>query len=169
VAVTGSWAGLPGYLGLVEQTLRETLAAYPEKERETVPVIAVAHAVPMKLVEAGDPYRDEVQRTVDHLKGNFPNPVTLAFQSRVGPVRWTGPDLPDVIRTMARQGTREAVLLPLGFVADHLETLWELDIQVRGMALAAGFTDLTRVAVFNHRREFIDFLAGVAEASLRGR
>jgi ferrochelatase len=169
VTVTGSWADAPAYLGLVETMLRETLEAFPAGERETLPVIAVAHAVPMKLVKSGDPYRDEVQRTVDHLRGVVANPLILAFQSRVGPVRWTGPDLPDVIRDLARDGTRDAVLLPLGFVSDHLETLWELDIQVRGEALAAGFTDLVRVPVFNHRPEFITFLATMAEEALRAR
>ncbi|MDY7104160.1 MAG: ferrochelatase [Actinomycetota bacterium] len=100
-------------------------------ERHTAPddvLVFSAHAVPRSLAERGDPYVDQVRRTMALVAGDRPH--HLAFQSRTGPVRWVGPDTVDVVRELLASSDRRICIVPIAFVCDHIETLHELDIDL---------------------------------------
>lgn len=108
-------------------------------------VVFSAHSLPRKQVERGDPYEREIQATVAALQarvGPIPGGYRLAYQSKVGPIRWLEPELGAVLRTLAG---RDVIVLPVSFVTEHIETLHELDILFRETAKAAGVRSYRRL------------------------
>jgi ferrochelatase len=126
-------------------------------------VLFVAHGIPLRDVEKGDDYTDQVKETATALGEKLPGDVgwSLAFQSRVGPVKWTGPYLEDEITRISKL-SKNLILVPLSFVSDCLETLYDLDIVAMKMAKEAGFENVRRVRVFNDDPRFAKALAAIA-------
>lgn len=114
-------------------------------------IVFVAHGVPERLASSGDPYVTQVRETAAALAAALPFDmrVELGFQSRAGPVRWVGPDVREVVRTIADEGVRSLCIAPLSFVSDHLETLHELDIVLARIARRAGILEYRRAPTFN--------------------
>jgi ferrochelatase len=130
----------PDYLACMEENLRATLDLAPDAT-----VVFSAHSLPVKQIEAGDPYEREIRATVEGLKdrlGPIPGGYRLGYQSKVGPVAWLAPALETVLKEMAG---REVVVMPVSFVGEHIETLHELDIEYREVAAKAGITRYLRV------------------------
>jgi ferrochelatase len=123
-------------------------------------VLFVAHGIPLRDVDRGDDYPLQVRKTAETLGKRLPGNIgwSLAFQSRVGPVKWTGPYLEDEI-LRASKAAKNLLLMPLSFVADCLETLYDLDIVAPRLAKEAGFETVTRVRVFNDDPRFAKALA----------
>lgn len=131
----------PDYLDALEAPLRAALKELPEAT-----VIFSAHSLPVRQIEAGDPYEKEIHATRDALMariGEIPGGYLLAFQSRTGPVRWLEPPLKSVLETM---GGKDVIVVPMSFVSEHIETLHELDIEYRHVAEKAGIRTYRRVA-----------------------
>ena len=131
----------PDYLEAMEAPIRAALAERPEAT-----VIFSAHSLPVRQIEAGDPYEKEIHATRDALMariGAIPGGYILAYQSRTGPVRWLEPPLKSVLQGM---GGRDVIVVPLSFVSEHIETLHELDIEYRHVADKAGIRTYRRVA-----------------------
>ena len=131
----------PDYLEAMEAPIRVALAERPEAT-----VIFSAHSLPVRQIEAGDPYEKEIHATRDALMariGAIPGGYILAYQSRTGPVRWLEPPLKSVLQGM---GGRDVIVVPLSFVSEHIETLHELDIEYRHVADKAGIRTYRRVA-----------------------
>lgn len=131
----------PDYLDALEAPIRVALAELPGAT-----VIFSAHSLPLRQIEAGDPYEREIHATCDALKarlGKLPGGYVLAYQSRTGPVRWLEPSLKTVLE---RMGGREVIVVPVSFVTEHIETLHELDIEYRRVADQAGLRAYRRVA-----------------------
>lgn len=131
----------PDYLDALEGPLRAALQELPQAT-----VIFSAHSLPVRQIEAGDPYEREIHATRDALVrriGGLPGGCLLAYQSRTGPVRWLEPPLKAVLETM---GGRDVIVVPLSFVSEHIETLHELDIEYRHVAERAGIRTYRRVA-----------------------
>ncbi|UCC81122.1 MAG: ferrochelatase [Candidatus Zixiibacteriota bacterium] len=126
-------------------------------------VLFVAHGIPLRDVEKGDDYPDQVKETARALGEMLPENVgwSLAFQSRVGPVKWTGPYLEDEIIRISKL-SKNLILVPLSFVSDCLETLYDLDIVAMKSAKEAGFERVRRVRVFNDDPQFAKALAMIA-------
>lgn len=110
-------------------------------------VLMVAHGLPERHVRRGDPYVAEVQASADALGARLPAglPWSLAFQSRLGPVAWVRPWLEDELQRLAAKGVRRLVLLPLSFLAENLETCWDLDHAAAALARRCGIEELRRV------------------------
>jgi ferrochelatase len=131
----------PDYLDALEAPLRAALKALPEAT-----VIFSAHSLPIRQIEAGDPYEREIHATRDALMariGEIPGGYVLAYQSRTGPVRWLEPPLKSVLEAM---GGKDVIVVPMSFVSEHIETLHELDIEYRHVADQAGIRNYRRVA-----------------------
>jgi len=126
-------------------------------------VLFVAHGIPLRDVEKGDDYPDQVKETARALGEMLPENVgwSLAFQSRVGPVKWTGPYLEDEIIRISKL-SKNLILAPLSFVSDCLETLYDLDIVAMKMAKDAGFKSVARARAFNDDPRFATALATIA-------
>ena len=132
-----------------------------------VRVLLSAHGLPQKVVDGGDPYQWQVERTaaaiVDGLKaaiGEAEIDHAVCYQSRVGPLKWLEPNTEDEIGRAARDG-RAIVLAPVAFVSEHSETLVELDIEYRELAEAAGAKAYVRVPALGTHPSFIDALVNV--------
>lgn len=131
----------PDYLDSLERPLRAALAELPGAT-----VIFSAHSLPVRQIEAGDPYEKEIHATRDAIIariGEIPGGYRLAYQSRTGPVRWLEPPLKAVLESM---GGKDVIVVPMSFVSEHIETLHELDIEYRHVADQAGIRTYRRVA-----------------------
>lgn len=150
----------PRYLAALLDLIRE--AAARVEDPATAHLIFSAHGLPSSYFLAGDPYPTQVQETVRLLMRQLAWPGThaLAFQSKVGPVRWLTPSTDDEIRRVARAGTREIVVVPVAFVSDHIETLYEIDVEFQAIARALG-AELFRTQPLDVHPEFIACLADV--------
>lgn len=143
----------PDYLRALEERLRATLAQAPGAT-----VIFSAHSLPVKQIEAGDPYEREIHATVEALKGRLgpiPGGFRLAYQSKVGPIAWLSPSLESVLADL--EG-REVVVVPISFVGEHIETLHELDIQYRELAGRLGVARYLRVPALGLHPAFLQCL-----------
>jgi len=133
-------------------------------------LLLTAHGLPRRVVEAGDPYAEQVQRTKAALERRLcaDMPCSLAFQSRLGPVAWIGPHLDDEIRRLAADGIRRLVVAPVSFACENLETLWDLDREMARLAAACGIESYRRAPAPGCHPRFITQLAGlVREQAVR--
>ncbi|HEQ98867.1 MAG TPA: ferrochelatase [candidate division Zixibacteria bacterium] len=131
-------------------------------------VIFTAHALPQKLIEKGDPYGMQVSQTVYLILRRFPiENYTISFQSKIGPVKWMQPSTIGTVQEVARQGIKQMLVMPIGFVCDHIETLYELDIELAGIAKKAGVETFVRADVFNDDEDFIEFMASYIEEHIK--
>ncbi|MBS1785733.1 MAG: ferrochelatase, partial [Acidobacteria bacterium] len=148
-----SYATDEGYLGPLVDGIRAALEEHPYAT-----VIFSAHSLPMKQIEDGDPYEREIKATVKALKariGDTPGGCVLAYQSRVGPIRWLSPSLRSTLKTFAG---RDVIVVPISFVSEHIETLHELDIQYRKLAEKVGIKAYVRVKTPGVDPRYLDSL-----------
>nr|MBN2278125.1 ferrochelatase [candidate division Zixibacteria bacterium] len=154
-SVISDWHDCPGYIELLKVKISEAMnkVENPDMAR----LVFSAHSLPLKIVKSGDPYVDQVRRTVS-LAGEGYDYI-LGFQSRSGPVKWQGPETVEIVDKLGREGVREIVIVPISFVSDHIETLYEIDIEMKELALRAGIKSLIRTESFNDDPRFISFLS----------
>jgi ferrochelatase len=140
------------------------LQAFAERLREARPdpdveIVFTAHALPKRVVEAGDHYVDEVDATARGVAERAGvKTYSRAFQSAGRtPEPWTGPALDDLVRERAAAGVRRFLVVPIGFVCDHTEILYDIDVQAKAAARSSGAT-LERTASLNTSRAFIAML-----------
>ncbi len=165
VRTVESWFEEPMYLSAMADLIREAQARFSHKDPAGIHLLYSAHSIPARYVEEGDPYLEQTGRTVEkineRLGGLFPS--TLAFQSKVGPVRWLGPSTEDVLMKLGQEGSRNVLVIPISFVSDHIETLQEIDIRYREWAAQAGIQEFHRAASLNVHPKFIEALANIVE------
>jgi ferrochelatase len=140
--------------------IRKELASFSSKEG--VHIVFSAHSIPEKLVtKLGDPYKKNVEESVRGVIETlgWSGPVHLGWQSKLGPVKWLAPATADVVASLGKQGVKRMVVVPIAFVTDHIETLEELDIQVRDIARQAGVEEYRRARGLNSHPLFIECLA----------
>jgi len=128
-----------------------------------VVLVFSAHGVPIRVIEAGDPYRRHVEETVRLVmeRGGWPNRHLLCYQSRVGPGRWLEPTLDSALQQLAAEGARRVLVIPISFVTDHVETLSEIDIEARALAGRLGIEQFAMMPALNDSPRFIEALASL--------
>lgn len=154
-----------GYVAAVVADITEALANLP---KATTAIFFSAHGLPVRQARhPQETYEQEVNATVRAVLANlgWKGKSHLGFQSRVGPMKWLGPDVEEVIATMKREGTTDAVVYPITFTSDHSETLYELDLLYGQKARAAGL-NWHRVAALNGKDSFARALADLVEANV---
>lgn len=162
-----SWYNRPGYLQAMAQLITQELDQSPNPDN--VHIFFSAHGVPVSYVEeAGDPYQQEIEHCTELIMQtlNRPNPHTLAYQSRVGPVEWLKPYTEDAIKELAAEGVEDLLVVPISFVSEHIETLQEIDMEYRELAEEAGIHNFNRVPALNTHPVFIDDLANLVVEAL---
>jgi ferrochelatase len=133
-----SWHTEPQYLDAVAANVLATLRRWPEEERDGVLVVFTAHSLPVSILERGDPYDRQLRETAKLLAGRLALPAdrwTLSYQSAAQTgVPWLGPQIEALIPQLAEQGERNLLIAPIGFIADHVEVLYDIDIGVQAIA-----------------------------------
>ncbi len=160
-----SWHDQPRFVEALAAATREALERFPDPTG--VRVLFTAHSLPARIVSQGDPYPDELSRTAVLVAGRLGLPEHgFAYQSaRRTDEPWLGPDLRDEIRRLATEGVSGLVVCPVGFVADHLEVLYDIDIEAQAVAREAGVR-LERARSMNADPTFIAGIADLVEGAL---
>ena len=122
----------------------------------------------MRYIEKGDPYLDQIKQTVNSVMDRLGSdrPHSLSFQSKVGPVKWLRPSTHETIRKLASEGVSQVMLVPVSFVSEHIETLYELDILYKHLAEDLGIAHYRRAPALNCRPDFIEALAGLVQKAV---
>jgi len=158
------WGEHPLFLDALAARLNVALAVVPQHERGTVPVIFTAHSLPERIMTWGDSYPDELRRTTVAVAARTGvRQWTFAFQSAgrsAGP--WLGPDIRDAIQHLYDTGSRSVAVCSVGFIADHLEVLYDLDIEAKALADRLGMR-FVRAASLNDHPLLIEALADLVQ------
>lgn len=158
-----SWATHPGLVAAFAQAVAEALTGLPPD----TPVLFTAHSLPERIVAEGDPYPDEVAATVAAVTARLGLPVTrFAFQSQGrSPEPWLGPEVEPVLAELAAEGHTHVVVAPIGFVSDHVETTYDIDIEFKAVAAKLGM-DLHRTPMLNAGDALAATLAALVDEQL---
>ena len=157
------------YLDALARGIEETIAGQPADVQQDMHLVFSAHGLPMKLVREGDPYPEHIQKTVAGVMQRLRVPVTghtLCYQSRVGPVKWLEPSTVATLNSLGASGVKHVTVVPVAFTSEHIETLHEIDIQLRDIARAAGIATYLRAPTTGTHPAFIDGLAQLVLARL---
>jgi ferrochelatase len=156
------WHARDGFLDAVAARVEIELARLPVYARAAVTLVFTAHSVPHAMA-ADSPYVEEIMASASAIANRLGGqPWQVAYQSRSGNPRdpWLEPDVNDALRALAAAGAKEVVVVPIGFVVDHVEVLYDLDVEAKATARAAGLEMLRARTVEDHPR-FIDALVEV--------
>jgi protoporphyrin/coproporphyrin ferrochelatase len=163
------WHAHPLFIEAVSDNVTCALEHVPAERRADVPIVFTAHSVPTAMA-AASPYVEQITesaRLVAQRVGH--GHWSLAYQSRSGSPRepWLEPDICAVVRRLAQEGVRDLVVVPVGFICDHVEVLYDLDIEARQVAQDAG-VNFVRAATVNDHPTFIRMLADVVRRCSSG-
>lgn len=157
------WPEQPEYVACLAESIRNGLAGF---KGEPVQLVYSAHSLPVSFIREGDPYLDQIKQTIAAVEKMTGIPGELCFQSRSGPVEWLAPSTPEMLQTLAGQGCKNILMVPISFVSDHVETLYEIDIQYKEQAKELGMR-LDRSASLNTHPLFIQGLTALVEDACR--
>jgi protoporphyrin/coproporphyrin ferrochelatase len=149
----------PDYIAALVERINAVLFQLPHPEE--VHLVFSAHGLPMVLVEKGDPYPEQIEATVRLVRemGAWRNSHVLCYQSRVGPQKWLQPSLTSTIEKLAGEGVKRMLVVPIAFLTDHIETLYEINIEAREHAEALGVVDFHMMPGLNDSPLLIRALA----------
>jgi ferrochelatase len=164
--VIGAWWDFPGFLAIIANRVNDALAQIPDERRANAEVLFSAHSLPEKILLNGDTYPEQLRESAElaaEIVGT--SRFDLAWQSAGRtPDPWLGPDILEVLRTKAAFGITDIVSCPIGFVSDHLEVLFDIDVEAQDVAHEVGL-NLVRTESLNAAPDFIALLADVVMAN----
>ncbi len=165
-----AWHLNPAFIDMLASRIRGALSRYADGLRDRVPVLLTAHSLPRRVVDREPEYVEQLQETaraVAEAADLAPHRWRFVYQSAGHtPEEWLKPDLLDVLPELARDGQQHVVVAPVQFLADHLETLYDVDVAGREQAASAGITDFVRIDAPNAEPDFISALASVVRGEL---
>jgi ferrochelatase len=161
IAAIKDWHLLPGYIDALVSRVCAALERFPADVRSQVPVIFSAHSLPERILEWNDPYPEQLRETVDAVMQRLGDqPHDFAYQSAaISNEPWLGPDVSALIERYAAQGQKNIVSCPIGFVCEHVEVLYDIDIVYQKLARSLGVR-LERIEMVHTEPKMI---AGLAE------
>lgn len=159
-AMIESYHDFPPYIDALIERVDQGLEKFPAEVRDDVHILFSAHGTPMKLVKAGDPYSHQIKKTCELIieRGEYKQPSSLAYQSKVGPQKWLTPSTPTMIEQLAANGVKNILAVPVAFASDHLETLVEVGMQFRDLAMEKGIKQFEVTEGLNDSDKFISAL-----------
>ena len=156
----------PLYIRSLAERIEEGLARF--SDRSGVELVFSAHSLPQSFIDQGDPYLSHIEETVRLVMERIGDVNHhLAFQSKAGPVKWLEPSTEAMLQHLAAHGCKNLLMVPLSFVSDHIETLYEIDIQYAEEARALGIDTFHRSPSLNDAPLFIDCLADLVRKSVK--
>lgn len=154
------WHNHSGYISAWVDLIKESLEA---TNNNSTHIIFSAHGIPQKMVENGDPYQEQTEETVrlilEELK--WDGTWHLSYQSKVGPVKWLEPATDKLLEELGQMGAESVLMVPISFVSDHSETLYEMDIQYKELAKETGIKNFKRTKTANCNPIFIEALKDI--------
>ncbi|RWW24662.1 hypothetical protein GW17_00011043 [Ensete ventricosum] len=163
ISIIESWYQREGYVKSMADLIENELLSFSKPEE--VMIFFSAHGVPLSYVQdAGDPYKDQMEECIFLIMAELKyrgivNQHTLAYQSRVGPVQWLKPYTDEVIVELGQKGVKSLLTVPVSFVSEHIETLEEIDMEYKHLALQSGIENWGRVPALGCTSSFISDLA----------
>jgi len=115
-----------------------------------VHIVYSAHSLPVSYINEGDPYIDHLLLTIRAIEKKTGRSGRLCYQSRSGPVEWLSPSTPSMLRQLAAEGCKNILMIPISFVSDHIETLYEIDILYKNQAEELGMHLLSTASLNSH-------------------
>ncbi len=166
VGFAPAWFESSRFVAAVADRARAALSEVAADAGPTTPMVFTAHSVPVAMADVSPYVSDLTAATRAVVRRLGHTRWSIAYQSRSGSPRqpWLEPDVNDVLRRLAADGERHAVVVPIGFVCDHVEVLYDLDVEARRVAGAAGL-ELHRAAAVNDHPEFVAMLADLVRAA----
>jgi protoporphyrin/coproporphyrin ferrochelatase len=175
-----SWHNHPLYIEALVDVIKKGLASFqsssPDSESSSlilhpsslndVHVLFSAHSLPQKIIDQGDPYADQTLETIREIERLLPIRWHLSYQSKSGPVKWLEPSTDDKLEELAHDGIRNVLVVPISFVSDHIETLYEIDILYKNLAGKLNI-NLKRTESLNTHPKFIEALQDIVMKSLK--
>jgi ferrochelatase len=157
----------PGFLEANRARLVETLNAIPLERRDAAHLLFTAHSIPLSMAKGCD-YARELEEVRSRVADGLPNPARLVYQSRSGPPSqpWLEPDILDAMRELSKEGARDVVVAPIGFVSEHLEVVYDLDTEAKRVASELGIEFHRARTVSSHPR-FVRMVRELVEDSLQ--
>ena len=165
-----SWHTQPEFLDAVAANVRATLTRYTPEERDAVLVVFSAHSLPESILQRGDPYDRQLRETAKLLAEKLALPAdrwTFSYQSaaKTG-VPWLGPQIEEYIVELANAGHKQLIVAPIGFIADHVEVLYDIDIGVQQIAQEHGVR-VERPPMLNDSPATVTILAALVAQALQ--
>ncbi len=171
VTFVESWHTQPEYLDAVAANVCATLQRFPADERDNVLVVFSAHSLPEFIVQRGEPYDRQLRETAGLLAQRLQladGRWMFSYQSaaKTG-VPWLGPQIEDLVGELAKNGECNLLIAPIGFIADHVEVLYDIDIGVQNIARAAGVR-VERPPMLNDSPAMVATLAAIVQGARQG-
>jgi len=165
VVFTAPWSDRALYIEAMVDRAASALAEVPADCRASAQLVFTGHSVPVAMA-ARSPYAEQFRAAAERIAAALAHPRwSVAYQSRSGSPRepWLEPDIGDALRAFAREGAEHVVVSPIGFVCDHVEVLYDLDVEARRLAAQLGLT-FHRAAAANDHPRFVEMLADLVRA-----
>jgi ferrochelatase len=168
ISFVKQWHCHPLFIEALREKIEEGLKEFEPGAQQCAHLLFTAHSLPKSVVEK-DPYVKEIEESVRAVRERVgPFPWHIAYQSKGGgSEEWIGPDVEGVLEDLASQGVKEVLLIPIGFLTDHIEILYDIDIVFQKKAEVLGMA-LKRTRSLNTSERFINALATVVEEQLGG-
>ncbi len=163
IVVIHEYATNPYYIQALNEPINEALLKFPQDIRNKVQLVFSAHGTPISLVKQGDPYSRQINETIQAIMKyrNYSHEYHLCYQSKIGPIKWLGPSIGEMIGILANKNKKNLLIIPISFVSDHIETLYELDILYRKTANLNGIENYVVINGLNDSDTFITALTNI--------
>ncbi len=129
-----SWPAQQAYIDCLARRIEEGRQGFARSPQ----IVYSAHSLPRQFIDEGDPYVEELGQTIAALEQLTGHKGVLCYQSRSGPVQWLTPSTPDMLKKLANRGCKDILMVPISFVSDHIETLYEIDMLYKEQAAGLG-------------------------------
>jgi len=168
-----SWHNHPLYVDALVDVITKGIESFSSSSfiadpssSDNIHVLFSAHSLPKRIIDQGDPYVDQTMETIGEITKRIPLTWHLSYQSRSGPVEWLEPSTDKKLEELARKGIKNILVVPISFVSDHIETLYEIDILYKNLAEGLGIR-LRRTDSMNTHPKFIEALKDIVETGLK--
>jgi len=161
-----SWHAHPLYIEALVDVIKKGIESFAVNAGPEVHVLFSAHSLPQKIIDEGDPYADQTIETIQEILKRIPLKWHLSYQSKSGPVQWLEPSTEDKIKELAGEGVKNLLVVPISFISDHIETLYEIDILYKKLAESLGI-NLKRADSLNTHPTFIKALKDIVISELK--
>jgi ferrochelatase len=158
IRVISHWYKEKNFINIIKNLIYEEWEKIPDDLKAYSTIIFSAHSLPQKIIKNGDPYLQELKDCVNLIMKNIPLDHILSFQSKATPVKWLKPSTEEVIKQSVNRGKKAIIIVPISFVSEHIETLFEIDIMYKDLTCEQGVEYFSRTPTDFTGSEFIDFM-----------